>query len=155
MISLRLQIFRSSWTFCSHSVRKCSCITFQRNSLFYEIPKSQKPQKSKNLEIPKSKSKCSIQRVEERTKDVLNFYVSKRVPKNDKIGNFSKIGQNGAFSPCSKMAGHSSFKVNDRHQLSTGCIKFEILIFAEVINSNEGDDCTNVKYYCSGQPCTW
>ena len=98
MISLRLQIFRSSWTFCSHSVRKCSCITFQRNSLFYEIPKSQKPQKSKKLEIPKSKSKCSIQRVEERTKDVLNFYVSKRVPKNDKIGNFSKIGRMEIFA---------------------------------------------------------
>ena len=57
MISLRLQIFRSSRTFCSHYVRKCSCITFQRNSLLYEIPKSQKPQKTQNLEIPKSKSK--------------------------------------------------------------------------------------------------
>ena len=98
-----------------------------------------------------------MQRVEKRTKDVLNFYVSKRVPKNDKIGNFSKIDQNGTFIPehiGSKLAGYSSFKVKARHQLSTGCIKFEILIFAEVINSNEGDDCTNVKYYCSGQPCT-
>ena len=40
-----------------------------------------------------------MQRVEKRTKDVLNFYVSKRVLKNDKIGNFSKIDQTGFLFP--------------------------------------------------------
>ena len=99
MISLRLQIFRSSWTFCSHSVRKCSCITFQRNSLLYEIPKSQKPQKTKNLEIPKSKSKMLNAAGWEKNKGRFEFLCFETCPqKMTKSAIFRKLTKRDFYS---------------------------------------------------------
>ena len=99
MISLRLQIFRSSWTFCSHSVRKCSCITFQRNSLLYEIPKSQKPsknEKSRNSKIQIQNAQCSGLRKEQRTFWIFMFRnVS---PKMTKSAIFRKLTKRDFYS---------------------------------------------------------
>ena len=68
---------------------------------------------------------------------------------------FSKITKYTVYCIHSLYWSFNPWSSWSRHQLSTGCIIFEILIFAEVINSNEGDDWTYVRYYCSGQPCTW